>query len=162
MSIKLTPDNDATSLSSVVHLPVLLARLAMHSGRALPSHRFSLTALEALGITPEDDPAVTAAELWRSAFPAGDAVILDAEPERESLPLLWIPEDDGEALLVRGKTSSGAYLCERFDGTSSLNHAEQLHDGCFVVVEVVHELVVDNDCLTFRGSDDEVYDKGVG
>ena len=36
-----------------------------------------------------------------------------------------------------------------------------LHNAGFVVVEVVHELVIDNDCLTFGADNDKVHDKGV-
>lgn len=136
MSIAIDPANDAGPASSVTQLPALLSRLAIHYGHALPAHRFSVPALEAMGMATEDDPAATAAELWRSAFPAGEAALVDAAPPRESLPLLWIPHESGEPLLVRGKTSGGAFLCERADGSSSHLASVRLRDGSFVQLDV--------------------------
>ncbi len=123
-------------MSVATDLPALLSRLAIHYGHALPAHRFSLPALEAMGMATGDDPAVTAAELWRSAIPSGAAELLDSEPAREALPLLWIPGGAGEPLLVRGKTSSGAFLCERVDGASAQFDADALRAGSFVQLSV--------------------------
>lgn len=135
MSIVKTPAPEEAP-SPAIHLPALLSRLAIHFGHALPAHRFSLPALQAMGMDTDDDPATTAAELWRSSFPAGAADILDAEPARESLPLLWIPHESGEPLLVRGKTSSGAYTCERVDGSSAHLDAGRLREGSFLQLGV--------------------------
>ncbi len=132
MNRRITPASDTGSMSPVNALPVLLSRLAIHCGHAVPAHRFSLAALEAMDIAINEDPADTATELWRSAFPAGDAEILATEPARESLPLLWIPHDTGEPLLVRGKTSSGAFRCEQVSGITSVFEADLLRDGCFL------------------------------
>ena len=132
MSMAIFPPGDTAPPSPVALLPALLSRMAAHYGHALPAHRFSLPALEAMGMVIDDDPASTAAELWRSAFPAGEAVLLDADPARELLPLLWVPHDTGEPLLVRGKTSAGSFLCERADGSSAQLGAQSLHDGAFM------------------------------
>jgi ATP-binding cassette subfamily C protein LapB len=123
--------------SSLEHLPILLSRIASHYGHALPAHRFSLAALEAMGIDTATDTVATVIELWKSALPLGDVDALEHEPDREQLPLLWIPESMGQPLIVRGKGADGSFHCERADGSSVRMASSELHEGDFLLLSTV-------------------------
>lgn len=107
-------------------LPVLLSRLAARAGHALPAHRFSLAAL---GLDAHDEPVTQAVELWTSAFVQGHALLVDGEPGRDDLPLLWLADDGTQALILRGRTSSGDFTAERADGCSMSVPAARLRTG---------------------------------
>lgn len=106
-----------THASATGDLPRLLSRLAASAGHALPAHRFSLTAAGA-DDDEDGDLAGKAIALWQSAFPRAEVTLLDGLPGREHLPLLWVADDGHQALLLRGKNSSGDYVAEQSNGVS--------------------------------------------
>ncbi len=97
-------------------LPRLLSQIAAGFGHAVPAHRFSRTSLA--GTNGGLALPMLASELWQSAFPGGDCKVVDM-PAREQLPLLWVADDGSTALLVRDRTSTARYICERSDGTAA-------------------------------------------
>jgi ATP-binding cassette subfamily C protein LapB len=118
---------DSAEQWGTADLPALLSRLAAGFGHALPAHRFSLAAI---GLEAHHDPVTQAIELWTSAFVQGDALLINGEPGRDDLPLLWLADDGTQALILRGKTSSGNFIAEHADGCSKTVPAALLRTGC--------------------------------
>ena len=144
MSLRFPSEGSSATHSPQLHFPSLLSRLAIHFGHAMPAHRFSLAVLEAMGIDITTDPVIIVTELWRSAFPTGTASILDESPSREQLPLVWIPDSTGEPLLVRGKISNDAFVCEYINGESTSFYDRELSEGSFVHLNVAPTNSSDN------------------
>lgn len=120
------PGTDKAAETGIAGLPALLSRIAAGCGHALPAHRFSL---DAIGMQAHDDPVTQAIELWRSAFAQGEALLVDGEPGRDDLPLLWLPADGTQARILRGRTSGGDFIAERADGVSQTMPAAMLRNG---------------------------------
>lgn len=116
-------------------LALLLSRLASVQGHAVPVHRFSMSSLSATGAPiAENNLLLRAMELWMSALPDGDALVLEGALEKADFPLLWLAFDGGEARLLRGKLSHGGYLCESSVGENTELSANAAMDGNFVLL----------------------------
>lgn len=124
--MRIPPSFDPVTPNCADDLPLLLSRLAASCGHALPAHRFSLAAL---GLDEHPDPVTQAVELWASAFVQGEAVLIDGEPARDDLPLLWLAADGTQALILRGITSGGDFIAERVDGCSQTLPAARATQG---------------------------------
>lgn len=124
--MRIPPSLDPVPQACGGDLPVLLSRLAAVRGHALPVHRFSLAAL-----APDEhpDPLTQAVELWTSAFVQGEALLLEGQPARDDLPLLWLAYDGTQALILRGRTSGGDFIAERADGGSQTLPAMRVAQG---------------------------------
>ncbi len=96
-------------------LPALLSRIAALLGHAMPAHRFSQVIAE---VAPSAPASTIAEALWQTAFPQGGSERITESPTREQLPLLWVADDNSDALILRGRSSSGRYTGERSDGTT--------------------------------------------
>ncbi len=120
-------------------LPALLSRIAGSLGHAMPAHRFGVASTEA-GETAEaavadgDTLADLACDLWQSAFLNGACAAFRGTPVREQLPLLWIADDGGSALIVRRRSGNGDYACERSDGETIGMPAAWLAQGCLMLM----------------------------
>lgn len=114
-------------------LAALLSRLAALRGRAIPVHRFGMTSVLASGVDVAGMDRITRAmELWLSAIPEGSAQVLTHLPDRQDLPMLWMPVDGSSVTLVRGLLGTGAYALESADGTSKPTPGEVLAQGVFL------------------------------
>ena len=128
------PGNDGTR-ARTSELPALLSRIAASLGEAMPAHRFGTAGME-YAAAGGDALATLAAGLWQSAIPDGGSAVLRSEPTREQLPLLWIADDGGSGLIVRRRSSSGDYACERSDGSAVEIPAAVLAQGRLLLLTV--------------------------
>ncbi len=128
------PGSDGTK-ACTRELPALLSRIAASLGEAMPAHRFGSADMDA---TAADGDALTelAADLWQSTIPDGGCAVLHGAPAREQLPLLWMADDGGSALIVRRRCGSGDYACERSDGKAVEMPAAMLAQGRLLLLTV--------------------------
>ncbi len=136
------PPGDDSTRACAGELPALLSRIAAAFGLAMPAQRFGSAAAQSSGertATGGDALAALAGELWQSAVAGGSSSAWRGAPAREQLPLLWIADDGGSALIVRRRCGSGAYACERGNGDAVEMPAARLAQGRLLLLTMPHE-----------------------
>lgn len=142
--LTVTPDldsaqpSDNTSTEDVNYpVAILLSKLAALLGHAVPIFRFSLLEKSADGLDllqlPLNERAI---EMWKAHFPASEVKVLDnRRVQRIDFPLLWVSTDSRQALLVRGRLSSGAFTCENAQSQAEEKSASDIADGILLALK---------------------------
>ncbi len=101
-------------------LAALLSRLAALQGEAIGRVTMLMTQTGLHGAAiGEMSRETQALEIWRAVFPSGVAELLDALPEQDDLPAVWLDASSDDAFILTGKLSSGDFQALTTEGVKS-------------------------------------------
>ena len=130
---------DQTSIDEnpLAEIAALLSRLAGLQGSAVPGYRFSMLEQSRDGADLTTLALIDQArELWQARFPDAPSRCVTADQlQPGDFPLLWIDPDGDQALLVRGRISSGALSAEDAQGQTQTIDSDRVESGTLLILE---------------------------